>query len=191
MDAADAFWAARIASRFTDAMIKAIVETGELSDPAAARYLTDVIIKRRDKVVAYWLVQANPLDSFKVVSTAKGRDVTFDNAAARLRIVEPGVAYRARWASFDNATGAQRPVGEEFDFTDTRLAIPDSAWGPMDTSGFRYAVASIRTSSAKRADWMMPVIVTVRERGGNVDLVGLERQIGEHSSKQRATASKR
>jgi hypothetical protein len=31
----------------------------------------------------------------------------------------------------------------------------------------------------------------VRERGGNVDLVGLERRIGEHSSKQRATASKR
>jgi hypothetical protein len=31
-------------------MIEAIVKTGELSDPAAARYLTDVIIKRRDKV---------------------------------------------------------------------------------------------------------------------------------------------
>src|SRR5262245_60189018 len=191
LDAADAFWAARIASRFTDAMIKAIVATGELSDPAAAQYLTDVIIKRRDKVVAYWLVQANPLDSFTVVSTAKGRELTFDNAAARLRLVEPGVAYKARWASFDNATGAQRPVGEEFDFTDPRLAIPDSAWGPTDASGFRYAVASVRTISAKRIDWMMPVSVTVRERAGTVDIVGLEREIGEHSSKQRLTASTR
>ena len=39
MDAADAFWAASIASRFSNEMIKAIVDTGELSDPDAARYL--------------------------------------------------------------------------------------------------------------------------------------------------------
>src|SRR5262245_28475509 len=41
MDAADAFWAASIASRFSDDMIKAIVDTGELSNPEAARILTD------------------------------------------------------------------------------------------------------------------------------------------------------
>ena len=182
MDAADAFWAARIASRFTDQMIKAIVETGELSDPAAARYLTDVIIKRRDKVVAYWLAQANPLDSFTVVSTATGRELTFDNAATRVRIAQPGVTYKARWASFDNATGSQRTVGQEFDFTDSRLAVPDNAWGPSDASGFRYAVVSIKTISAGRANWMMPVVVTVRERGGTVDIVGLERRTGGDSS---------
>jgi hypothetical protein len=176
MDAADAFWAARIASRFTDQMIKAIVETGELSDPAAARYLTDVIIKRRDKVVAYWLVQANPLDSFRVASTTAGRELTFDNAATRLRIAQE-VTYKARWAALDNTTGDQRPVGEESDFDTPRLAIPDSAWGPPDASGFRYAVASIKTISAGHTDWMTPVVVTVRERRDTVDIVGLERRI--------------
>jgi len=176
MDAADAFWAARIASRFTDQMIKAIVETGELSDPAAARYLTDVIIKRRDKVVAYWLVQANPLDSFKIVSASTGRELTFDNAATRLRIAQE-VTYKARWAALDNTTGDQRPVGEESDFDTPRLAIPDSAWGPPDASGFRYAVASIKTISAGHTDWMTPVVVTVRERRDTVDIVGLERRI--------------
>ena len=64
MDAADAFWAASIASRFSDEMVKAIVATGELSDPDAAQYLTDVLIRRRDKVVAYWIGQTNPLDRF-------------------------------------------------------------------------------------------------------------------------------
>lgn len=39
MDAADAFWAASIAARFTDQMIRAIVEQGALSDPAAAHFL--------------------------------------------------------------------------------------------------------------------------------------------------------
>src|SRR6185503_3686475 len=191
MDAADAFWAARIASRFTDQMIKAIVETGELSDPAAAKYLTDVIIKRRDKVVAYWLVQANPLDGFKIVSTGTRRALTFENAAARLRIAQPGVTYKARWASFDNATGAPRPLGEESTVTDPRLTIPDDAWGPSDASGVRYAAASIQTVSAGHSNWMMPVVVTVRERGGKVDIVGLEQRIGDDSAKQRATASKR
>ena len=57
MDAADAFWAARIASRFSDRMIRGIVETGRLTNPEAARFLSDVIIRRRDKVVAYWLTQ--------------------------------------------------------------------------------------------------------------------------------------
>jgi hypothetical protein len=72
MDAADAFWAASITSRFSNEVIKAIVDTGELSDPDAARYLTDVIIKRRDKVVACWIVQTNPLDRFVVSQTSDG-----------------------------------------------------------------------------------------------------------------------
>ena len=183
MDAADAFWAARIASRFTDQMIKAIVETGELSDPAAARYLTDVIIKRRDKVVTYWITQANPLDSFNVGSTATGRELTFDNAATRLRIVQPDLSYKVRWAALDNATGGERAVGEELDVTVPRLAIPDTAWGPSDASGSRYAVASIRTISTGHANWMMPVVVTVRDRRGTVDIVGLDRRTGHDSSK--------
>src|SRR5688572_3160746 len=46
MDDADAFWAASLASRFTDPMIRAIVATAELSDAKAAEYMTDVLIKR-------------------------------------------------------------------------------------------------------------------------------------------------
>src|SRR6185295_2297819 len=83
MDDADAFWAASLASRFTNPMIEAIVKTGELSDPAAARYLTDVIIKRRDKVVRYWITRTNPLDHFMVEPVIGGSLLTFDNAAIR------------------------------------------------------------------------------------------------------------
>ena len=51
MDAADAFWAASLVSRFTDEMIRAIVAEARMSDPEAVAYLTDTIITRRDKVV--------------------------------------------------------------------------------------------------------------------------------------------
>ena len=47
----DAFWAAQRVAAFTDEMIRAIVHTGEFSDPAAEKQLGDILIKRRDKIV--------------------------------------------------------------------------------------------------------------------------------------------
>src|SRR5215510_11225680 len=81
MDDADAFWAARLASRFTDPMIRAIVATGELSDAKAANYLADVLIQRRNKVVSYWISRTNPLDQFGVERAGAATALTFDNAA--------------------------------------------------------------------------------------------------------------
>jgi hypothetical protein len=182
MDAADAFWAARIASRFTNDMIKAIVDTGELSDPDDAKYLTDVIVKRRDKVVAYWISQTNPLDSFALNRNATGLELAFDNAAIRLRVVPPGATYKARWLAFDNSTGSARLVGQDLDLNQTRVAIPSEAWGPPDTTGCRYASVSISTIEVNHPNWALPVLVTLRERGGVIDVVGIERPtLGEHA----------
>src|SRR6185436_18116122 len=113
MDAADAFWAASIASRFTNRIITAIVETGELSDPDATRYLTDVLIKRRDKVVAYWIQQTNPLDRFSIERAAPGgpAELRFENAAIRVRADRTPPTYHVRWSTLDNGTGLQRAVG--------------------------------------------------------------------------------
>jgi hypothetical protein len=178
MDPADAFWAASIASRFSDEIIKAIVDTGELSDPAAARYLTDVIIRRRDKVVAYWIAQTNPLDRFEVVRTPTGGELTFDNAAIRLRVAKQGATYKACWIAFDNTAATEAGAGEELDLRDPRLAIPDDVWGPADAAGFRYAIASIKTVHASHPNWRNPVLVTVRERSGTIEVVGIERTTG-------------
>ena len=43
----DAFWAARRVMAFSDEMIRAIVKTGQLSDPKAEEHLATVLIKRR------------------------------------------------------------------------------------------------------------------------------------------------
>ena len=48
----DAFWAAERVAAFSDEMIRAIVHTGEFSDPAAEKLLVDIMIKRRDKILA-------------------------------------------------------------------------------------------------------------------------------------------
>jgi hypothetical protein len=191
MDAADAFWAASIASRFSDDMIKAIVATGELSDPEAARYLTDVIIRRRDKVVRCWIAQTNPLDTFVVRRTATGAELTFDNAAIRLGVAAPVATYRAQWMAFDNTEGMERAVGESVGASSPRLAVPDAAWGPVDTAGSRYAVVAIATVHHDRPSWARPVRVTVRERQNTLDVVGIERPSGaEESSSVALTPSR-
>jgi len=178
MDAADAFWAASIVSRFNDEMIRAIVDEGRLSDPEAASYLTDVIKRRRDKVVAYWIAQTNPLDTFAVSRSSAGTELTFDNAAIRLGVARPAAGYKARWMALDNVKGTETNVGGDIDLADARIAIPGSAWGPRDEAGNRYAVASIASAHANFPQWASPVLVTVRERNGAVDVVGIERPAG-------------
>jgi len=175
MDDADAFWAASLASRFTNPMIEAIVKTGELSDPAAARYLTDVIIKRRDKVVNYWITRTNPLDRFLVEPVIGGALLTFDNAAIRLRAAQPGASYKVRWSALDNLARTAKPVGDEVALDRTCALVPAEAWGPTDDTGARYAVAAIRTEHATFPAWNRPVDVTLRDRGGVIDVVGIVR----------------
>jgi len=175
MDDADAFWAASLASRFTNSMIEAIVKTGELSDPAAARYLTDVLIKRRDKVVSYWITRTNPLDRFAVEPVIGGALLTFDNAAIRLQAAQPGASYKLRWKALDNLARTARAVGDEEALDRMCALVPAAAWGPADDSGARYAVAAIRTEHAGFPAWNRPVEVTLRDRGGVIDVVGIAR----------------
>lgn len=61
----DAYWGAKIVTSFRDKDIRAIVETAQLSNPAAEEHLIDLLIKRRDKIGQYWFSRINPLDHFR------------------------------------------------------------------------------------------------------------------------------
>lgn len=178
MDAADAFWAARIAARFSDQMLRSIVEIGRLSDLEASRYLADVLIARRDKVVAYWLTRTTPLDAFAIVETGGGTALTFENAAVKAGVASSRATSRVRWTALDNQTGRQTPIGEETAAAGDVALVPASAWGPRDASGARYAVAWIASSHPDFTHWARPVQVTLRQRAGGIDVVGVERPTG-------------
>ena len=176
MDDADAFWGARLVSRFTDELIHAIVGTAKMSDPEAEAYLTDTIIQRRDKVVRYWITRVNPLDEFEVDGLVDtGLHLSFDNAAIRVGAAPQGATYRVRWSALDNLAGQEQPVGDEIDLREPRATVPKAAWGPPDDVGYRYAVAAIHTLHPDFPHWKKPVLVTLRDRAGQVDLVGIER----------------
>ena len=175
MDAADAFWAARIVSRFSDEAIRAIVATGEISDPEAEQYLADTIIKRRDKVVAYWIVQTNPLDEINVSGNRNALSLRWENAAVRLGLAADSTGYAVQWFAYDNRDGGGKPAGDEIVSDTPQVRVPDGVWGQADDFGYRYAEARISTRHADFPHWQAPLIVTLRDRGGEIDIVGILR----------------
>ena len=175
MDAADAFWSASIMSRFTNAMIRGVVEEARLTNPEAARYLADVIIKRRDKTVRWGVSGTNPLDRF-AIRNGRVPELAFDNAAVRLQIVQQQPQYQIEWAPFDNNAGTIGAIRATLNTRESHVAIPPDVWGPPDVAGFRHAVARISTIQRAFPHWIKPVIVTIRNRNGLVDVVGIDRQ---------------
>lgn len=75
-DRFDAFWAAKILSRFTRDQIHAAVEAGRYSDPRATEYIANTLVERQHKIVEYAYQHVNPLDGF-----AMSDQLCFDDLA--------------------------------------------------------------------------------------------------------------
>jgi len=60
----DAFWGAKLVTRFTEKEIRAIVDTGQFTNPEAQEYVIDMLLKRREKIGRYWYQRVNPVDKF-------------------------------------------------------------------------------------------------------------------------------
>ncbi|HYP13364.1 MAG TPA: hypothetical protein VEQ63_05540 [Bryobacteraceae bacterium] len=108
----DAFWAAKQVAAFTDDDIRAIVRTGQLSDPAAEKWIVECLIHRRDKVIRTFVPRVLPLDNFRV---EEGR-LQFDVVGSRV-LAYP--RYAVRWfrsrpgeeaLSVNGATGTELPL---------------------------------------------------------------------------------
>lgn len=83
----DAYWGAKIVTAFRDEEIRAIVETAQLSNPAAEEYLIQTLIERRDKIGHYWFSRMNPLDRFRFERTEAGElFLGFDDLAVDTKL---------------------------------------------------------------------------------------------------------
>ncbi len=60
----DGFWGAKRVMAFSEADIRAIVATGQLTDPDAEEYLVQTLLARQAEIGRYWFGQVNPLDRF-------------------------------------------------------------------------------------------------------------------------------
>jgi hypothetical protein len=160
----DAFWAARRVAAFTDELIRTAVHTGQFSNAEAEKYLADVLIERREKIKSIYLTAVNPIVEPRL--DAKG--LTFENAAVAGGVAKGPVAYTASWMTFDNATGATKPLSETKSDT-TTVAAPSG----LPSTGF--VAVDIAADSAAYPTWKQPVRAYFRQDGGNWKLVGLDR----------------
>jgi hypothetical protein len=163
----DAFWAARRVAAFTDALIRAAVHTGEYSDPAAEKYLADVLIKRRDKIVGLYLTAVNPIVNPRL--DANGR-LTMENAALAAGVAGGPATYHASWFRFDNATGETQALAETESET-TTIGAPAG----LPTESGSFIGADISIDSAAHPAWRRPVRLHFRRGAAGWTLVGLER----------------
>ncbi len=160
----DAFWAARRVAAFTDDLIRAAVHFGQISDPAAEKYLADVLIERREKVKSSYLTQVNPIVNPRLDATG----LTFENAAVAGGVAKGTMAYRGSWMLFDNATGATKPLAETKSPTTTMAAPPG-----LPASGF--VAVDLAVDSDTYPTWKQPVRAYFRRDGGGWKLIGFDR----------------
>jgi hypothetical protein len=163
----DAFWAARIVSRFNDEMIAAVVRKAEYSDPRATQYMTQVLIARRDKVLATWLNHVCPAVD-PVLSTDGA--FTFTNAAVAARAAEPATSYQLQWFRFDNATSTRVPVGDQ------QTTTAPTGRAPLDLVGSgEFVGVEVTALHPGRPGWARPATFFFRRGGSTWTLVGVER----------------
>ncbi|NOT25361.1 MAG: hypothetical protein HOP16_04590 [Acidobacteria bacterium] len=165
----DAFWGARLVARFSDEAIRAIVAKGHYSDPEAARYIADTLIKRRDKVLKTWLTGVNPIVNPRL--TVSGA-LTFENAAVAAGVATTPTAYVLTWSKFDNATGTTVGDTQEVRVTEARGDVPAAI-----AQGAEFVSVAIRSIHPDFPDWQAPVNVYFRKAADGWQPVGLDRQL--------------
>ena len=161
----DAFWAARIIARFDEPAVRAIVEKGRYSDPAAVDFIVRTLMERREKVLRAWLTGVMP-----IVDPALGAEgLTFRNAAVDAGVANAPDAYRVTWYAFDNATGAHTREGQTL-----RVEAGARAPLPEAMAGKAFVMAAIAVDGPEPG-WRTPARAYFRRDGGGWTLVGLER----------------
>jgi hypothetical protein len=165
----DNFWAARRVMAFSDEMIRAIVKTGQYSDPEAEKHLADVLIKRRNKIGEAYLPAVNPLVDFRLDASGV---LTFENAAVSAGVAPaPRGGYEARWCSFNNSNGATTPIGSSAPSTDLKITAPAG----LPAGDGEFVKVEVAAIDPPNASWTIPVEVYFRRLPAGWKLVGLQR----------------
>ena len=169
----DAFWGARLVSRFTPEDIAAIVAKGEYSDPAATAYVTKVLLERRRNVLATWLNGVTPL----VEPVIADGVLHATNAAIAAGVADAPKRYTAQWFSWDNAAGTRQPVGSVVELAgEADLALPLPAALATRSAGEYIGVTVAGDHPAHRGWAEYPVTFSFRRTPAGWEAAGITRE---------------
>lgn len=93
----DEYWAAKLVMAFRDDEIRAIVETGDYSNPRVTDHITATLIQRRDKIGHAFLTKVLPFEDFRV----SGKELRFADLVVEYGFAEPR-EYEIAWRDIDN-----------------------------------------------------------------------------------------
>lgn len=154
-------------AQFSDEAIQAVVEKVRYDDPRAARYLTATLIARRDKVVARWLNQVNPIENVRLDPAGL---LTFDNSAVKVDAATPATRHVLRWYRFDNATGDHTQVGPAMTIPEPRAQAPAELLAGQD-----HVAVTLRALHQAFREWRQPARVHFRRMPEGWQTVGIDR----------------
>lgn len=152
----DEYWAAKQVMAFTNEDIRAIVETGDYSDPGAAEYITRTLIERRDKIGKVYFSKVLPLDRFAV----KDDRLVFDDLAVTYHLL-PAREYTVQWSEFDNHTEKETPLAGQTSFT-----LPQQIQTAVEGA---YFAADIHGNDQQKM-----ATVYLRKRAAQMEVVGID-----------------
>jgi hypothetical protein len=153
----DEFWGAKKVMAFSDEQLKAVVKLAAYSDPRAEEWITDYLMKRRDRIGEVYFSKVLPLDDFRVEED-------------ELRFVDLGVKHglvgsrelKATWSRFDNGSEKHTPIQGASGF-----GLPDVLKSSAAGSYFAVRITS--------DDPKQTVTVYVRKQSQGQQVVGVDR----------------
>lgn len=177
----DALWGAKIVMSFTDEDLAAIVETAEISDPAAEAYLLQILRERRDKVGRYWFSRINPLDRFRLGEKALRSTLHSEQSGQALHITFDDLAVGSGLESAQRTTyryrithGGKRLADGVVPHPEIPLALSDgeslSAW--LERTGQRAEhdrILRVTLNTIRNGEAMSDVHVYLHFPGPNAD----------------------
>ena len=151
----DAFWAAKQVMAFTDEQIRAIVKTGQYSDPRAEKYIADhLIVRPRQDRQGFLLASC----CRSISSLLRMGRLVFEDLEVKHGFIDAR-EYSIQWSSFNNETEEKTALSGE-----TSLAVP------RQVSSGDYIAAEIRSGNSDKT-----VTVYLRNQDGKMKVVGIER----------------
>ncbi len=159
IDEQDAYWAAKQIARFSDAAIRAVVQTGGYSDTRAADYIAKTLMERRDRIIVAFLRERWAADRFRVTEGRLEFDTPGDDAG-QVSVLWSG--FENRTQSFEGWAPGDRTIPTAFS------TLPEGAF---------VAAHIIRAPNGGGAAASGAMEVILRKKpGGGWDVAGMERK---------------
>lgn len=154
----DEYWAARQIMAFTNEEIRALVDTGQYSDPRVPEYIAKALAERRDKIGRAYFQKVLSIDHFRVEEGQLSfKDLSFQYGFTGQRL------FQYSWGRYDNAARRAESISGE-----TTAKLP-AAWASAPPeSYFRVEIHAVNDEARR-------VFVYLRKHNGAPQLVGIQR----------------